>query len=256
MPYSKRSSTRYSSFPANVNVTPGPQHVRSNYKSEQTAVRRHEFISKIPGLRPIDLGDFAQLVLCRFKRSFGAGADDPPTPTASNNYQSTSVFNGSAIRGFTADIKLSNVSSGDTIYIDVYSLVYSFSDSIYQDAVYDTSCPVFFDTSGIDVNGETKFKVAPITWTENNFNNFKGLQRNIRLLGTVALTSEDGGSPNAEFTIRGLPAKCRRSQTGMFYGLMFHYGASKNTEATQNIESSVAIKFEEIPSSERVPFVW
>ena len=234
MPFSRRTS-RYSAFPSQVNITSSLRNSRNNYKPEQTGIRRHEVISKITGLDSIALGDYAFINLLQFKRSFGAGADDPPTPTASNNYASTQIMNGSKAYGYQANIKLSNVGSGNTVYIDVYTVTTSFADAIYMNDTYEAESPVQYRDSSatVDLQGQVLFKTVHVIWTENTYKNFKGLQRHIRLLGTLALTSEDGGSPNAEFVIQGLPAKCRRSQTGMFYGLMFHYSSTKNTDANK-----------------------
>ena len=125
-----------------------------------------------------------------------------------------------------------------------------------MDDTYNAECPIEYQGSGtaIDVQGQVGFKSTHVIWTENTYKNFKGLQRHISLLGTVALTSEDGGAPHAEFTIRGLPPKCRRSQTGMFYGLMYHYSSTKNTTAVADIQISVDTKFNEIPADNRIPF--
>ena len=260
MPFNRRSprrGSRYAGSNALMNVRGGIGLSGDNYKSNQTAIRRHEFTNKMPSVASIALGDYGTLVLCRNKRSFGAGADDPPTATASNNYQSPSVFNGSAIRGFQASIKLSNQGSGNTKYLDVYSITCSFADGLYNDAIYNSDSLVEFD-NGADVSsqGECTLKATHITFTENSYKNFKGTQRIVKHLGTLTMTSEDGGNPTTEFVIRGLPAKCRRSQTGMFYGLIFHYSSTKNTDATAEFETSADIKFNEIPAENRIPYKW
>ena len=53
-----RQSSRYSSFPVNVNVQGGVSSSRDNYKIEGSGIRRHEVIFKIAGLDTIALGDF------------------------------------------------------------------------------------------------------------------------------------------------------------------------------------------------------
>ena len=100
---SSRRGSRYAGSSAMMNVRGGIGQSGGNYKSEGTGIFRHEFISKIPGLESIALGDYSTIRLLRFKRSFNqAEPDDPPVPTASNNYQSPNVFNGSSIRQFQA----------------------------------------------------------------------------------------------------------------------------------------------------------
>lgn len=253
MPFRRRSGgqSRYSTFPGNQNVTGIPGNSRDNYKTAGSGIRRHEFSSAIPGLVSIDLGDYAVVELVKMRRSF-AGSDTPPTATASNNYQSSQVMNGSKIFGFESKVQISNIGSGNGIYLDVYSIVTSFSEALYLDTVYPSESPIEM-TFAADREGEVTFK-APVIWTENTYRNFKGLQRNIKYLGTLFLTSEDGGKPIAEFLIKGLPEKVRRSQTGMFYGLMFHYSATKNTDAIATMDSNNEIKFSEIPAENRLPF--
>ena len=255
MPRFTRS--RFKTFPATQNLTGSPPGSGRDYRSEQTAQRRHEFIAKIPGLQGITLGAFATVDLAQFHRSFGdPDIDDPPTATASNNYQSANVMNGSAIKNFSAQFKFMNTGSSEGFYVDVYEVITSFSESLYMNQVYNTECPIEFLSSPGNAQGNVQFKDVLPTWTENIYKNFKGLQRNIHFLGTVFVSSEDGGTPEASFIVSRLPGKCRRSQTGMFYGMMFHYSSTKNTAATASIEASVDISFDEIPSSERVPYKW
>ena len=81
MPRFSNRASRYSSAPTYANISPAIRQSGKNYVSEQSASRRHEFTSKIPELTAIQLGDYAEVKLCEFGRSFGAGADDPPTAT-------------------------------------------------------------------------------------------------------------------------------------------------------------------------------
>ncbi len=255
----RRQSTRYQTFPATQNIAPGIANSRKNYVSEQSGTYRHELIFN-SGLDGIGLGEYATVNLCRFRRSFGAGEDDPPTATVSNNYPNSSAFNGSRISGFSATLKFQN--HGDTRgqYIDVYQISTSFADTVYMDAVYSTFCPIEFQGSTpVGSAGEVTFKDPIITWTENNYKNYKGIQKHIKFLGTVFVSSEDGGAPAAQFKISGIPGKNRRSQTGMFYGLMLHYSTDKNDSTGQaacTVDCTVDLKFHETPSENRLPFVW
>ncbi len=230
---------------------------RKDYVKESSAVRRHEVIASF-GLDAITLGDYATLDLCRFRRTFGAGIDDEPSPTASNNFQTADVMNGSKIDQFEATIKLASKSGSTAQYFDVYAFEYSFSDALWLETLYNVHTPTEFNHLGgaPNVQGQVNFKAVHVTFSQNNFKNFKGMQRHIKHLGTVYLSTNDGGSTSAEFTIRGLPAKCRRSQTGMFYGLIFHLSTEKNSIANASVTESVEIKFRETPSSNRLPFVW
>ena len=138
--------------------------------------------------------------------------------------------------------------------IDVH-VVTSFSEADFMDTVYGAFSPIEMNVSAL-AQGQAQFKDPNIIWTENNYKNYKGIQRNIAFLGTITLTSEDGGSPAMSFTISGLPAKVRRMQTGAFYGLMFHYSSTKNEDATADIIADADIKFTEIPSENRLPYLW
>ena len=89
MPF-RRQTSRYSQPPGGTTTITGAVSTGGrNYVSEQSGSKRHEFVSKIPQLETIGIGDYAELLLTRFRRSFGAGDDDPDTATASNNYQSS-----------------------------------------------------------------------------------------------------------------------------------------------------------------------
>ena len=201
--------------------------VGNNYLSQQSGTRRHEFTSATTQT-PIPLGEYVTQVLVGMKRSFGAGSDDPPTPTASNNYQTSQVFNGSKILDYECKVRVNNTGSGTGIYLDVYLITCSFSDTAWMNTITPSTTPIEMETSDIATQGDVSFKSPAIVWTENVYKNSKTLQRNISNLGTVFVSSEDGGTPQAEFTLRGLPAKVRRSQTGMFYALKylgyFYYG--------------------------------
>ncbi len=250
-----RSASRYSGAPAGMNVRGGVSNFNRSYKSEGAGIRRHQVISTIAGLDSIALGDTATATICRFKRSFDATADGEPTPTASNNFQSFSVMNGSKIQKLTAKIKINNQGSATGIYLDVYEVVTSFSDALFMETTYPAESPVTYD-SGVDIDSQGEVSFSGNAFTENIYKNFKGIQRNMRFLGTMYMTSEDGGTPSAEFMIQGAPPKCRRSQTGMMYGLVFNYSSTKNTTALATMDASIEVNFEELPASNRIPYKW
>ncbi len=249
-----RSPGRYFAI-AQGNQSRGMYATGRNYVSQESGTRRHE-LTVSTNTSPIALGDYVTQELCRFKRSFDAGVDDPPTPTASNNYQSTSVFNGSKILNYECKVKINNVSSGNGFYIDVYIVTASFADAVWHETILDTLAVYAMQTVTPNQQGDTVFVDSHPIFTENQYKNSKTMQRTIKFLGTVYVSSEDGGSPASEFVLRGLPPQVRRSQTGMFYGLFFHYSADKNTGATADIEISSEIKFKEVPSDNRLPFSW
>ena len=249
-------SSRYSPGSNLQNIRGSPGNSGNNYRSEQTGTKRHEYIEPINDMASLNLGDYGFIRLLSFARSFDSGNPDvEDTPTASNNYQTARVMNGSAVKGFQAKIKLANQGSSEPVLLDVYSIVTSFSDSLYLNTVYPNEVPIDYGEVA-NLEGQVNFKGVKVIWAENTYKNFKGLQRNITHLGTITLSSEDGGHPTAEFMINGLPSKVKRSQTGMFYGLLFHYSSTKNTAATVNVISTAEVKFSETPASNRIPYRW
>ncbi len=226
-----------------------------NYVSQASGTRRHELTIGF-NQGDIPLGDYVTQVLCRFKRSFDTGDDDPPTPTQSNNYQSTTVFNGSKILDYECKIKIMNQSGGSGTYLDVYLLTASFSDAVWHNTILGSSALYSMQTTPSNEAGDTNFISPHPVFTENFYKGSKTMQRTVKQLGTVFVTSEDGGTPQAEFTLRGLPPQVRRSQTGMFYGLLFHYSGDKNTAVTTDLNMTAEIKFKEQPSDNRLPFNW
>lgn len=250
-----RNISRIQASPTFRNTTGNIGSTGRNYVSEQSGTKRHEFIGKIPQLEQITLGDYAELTLLRFRRSFGAGADDVDTPTASNNYQTPDLMNGSKAVDYSCDVKIASTNKNST-YLDVYSIVTSFGDMEYANVIYPNEYPVEMLSDAANNSGTTRFKSPHPTWTENTFKNFKGIQRTIHQLGTLYLSSEDGGSTGAQFKIQGLPPKVRRANSGMMYALMFHYSFDKNSDMTATFDPTAEIKFKEIPTENRIPFRW
>ena len=105
-----------------MNLTGGTRGFNKQYKISGSGIRRHEVIFPIAGMDPIALGEYATTILCKFKRSFDASADGLPTATASNNFETATVMNGSKITKFTAKVKISNQGSSAGVYLDVYSV--------------------------------------------------------------------------------------------------------------------------------------
>jgi len=92
--------------------------------------------------------------------------------------------------------------------------------------------------------------------TENTIKNYKFLQHYIKKRGTVFVTNEDGGNGGeVTININRVPPKCRRSQTGMYWGLFFHNNSDKNGSETLNLDATIEESFEEIPSDNRLPYI-
>jgi len=75
------------------------QSLQKSYVSQQSGAKRHQYTS-LPIGTPVSLtaGLYFYFVHLAFGRSEGGGASDTPfPPTASNNYQTHVVFNGSRV---------------------------------------------------------------------------------------------------------------------------------------------------------------
>lgn len=165
-------------------------------------------------------------------------------------------MNGSKIVGYQCNIKISNIDSGTGKYLDVYSIATSFGDLNYANTLFPSEYPAEMLSDAANNSGTTRFKDPPVIWASNTYKNFKTMQRHIKHLGSLYISSEDGGQSSAAFTINGLPAKCRRANSGMLYGLMFHYDSEKNIDELAHFDTSAEIKFTELPSENRLPFRW
>ncbi len=110
MPY--RRGGRYSSMSV---ASPNRQatqanRAQKNYVSQQSGAKRHQYQS-LPVNSPLALaaGEYFVHRLARFVRGTTAAPDDtPPSPTASNNYQTPSVMNGSKIVNYNTKISIKN----------------------------------------------------------------------------------------------------------------------------------------------------
>lgn len=242
--------------------TPRPS-MQPNYGSLESGLRRHEFQAPafpvpagFPALAP---GEYFGHILAGFRRTFsGATSDVPPTATASNNFQSTRVMNGSRIENFRAKITIKNRSNIGG-WLGVYRVALSFYDALIWDTLISTSCPVTFDSTGVgppDTRGRVDTKAVSTTLiTKNNWRNYKTVQHYMEYLGDIQLTPEDSDKGLVEIEITDIPPKCRRSNTGMFYAYFFHNSSDMNGAETLQITSSVDVSFDEIPAEDRLPYV-
>lgn len=234
--------------------------IKKNYVSEQSGARRHEVRNTLVGSGGTLLaGTYQYTTLCEFKRSFGGVTDGEPSPTASNNYQSVQVMNGSRISNYTAMLTCKNVSSSLPAILDVYIIALSFYDGLVWDQVISGSCPITYDNSTVspaDLRGEINWKTPTATLvTKNNYNSYKTVQHFMKYIGQIQLSATDGGKNQVTIPLPNLPRKCRRSNSGMFYGLILHNDSNINEGASLDVVSNVDIKFLETPSENRIPYV-
>ena len=173
--------------------------------------------------------------------------------------QSASVFNGGNIYNFDATVKIKNRGAVGG-YLDIYQVAASFYDVLVWNTLLPSGCPLTFDsttTGPADLRGEvTPKSITNTLIIKNTIKNFKFLQHYIQPMGTVFVTNEDGGN-GGEVSIRinRIPAKCRRSQTGMYWGLFFHNDSDSNGAETLALDATIDESFEEIPSDNRLPFI-
>lgn len=235
----------------------------NEYKGQSTNIRRHEYVAGTPDVTPtgtmavILANEYFGVVLAKFERSFGGGADDPPTPTTGNNYQTAKVFNGSYIMNMNSTITLKNNASADPATLTIYEIALSYMDAHTLDGLRPTESCVDFITSSPN-QGRVDFVPDPAPATimlENSIKGRRFLQRYYKKIGTVTLGNQDQASSTATFTITRIPPKCRRSQTGMFFAYVFVNDSDKNDSRTLDLDYSLENNFDEIPSDNRLPYL-
>ena len=233
-----------------------------DYLSEQSGSRRHSLSTSTSdvGTGALLTGEYFGFTLCRFKRTFAPGVTDDvePTPTTSNNYQSKDVMNGSRISQLSAKFRIVNTGTSTPANLDVYMVAVSFYDVLVWNTVFSALCPFTFNTTGGvgDNRGFIDYKAMTATLvTDNEWKNYKFIQHYLKKLGTLSIGNADSGKNEVEMTINQIPPQCRRSQTGMFYGILFHNEASKNASATVNVNPFLDLKFLETPTTNRLPYI-
>ena len=164
-------------------------------------------------------------------------------------------MNGSNIYNFSSTIKIQN-EGAQPHFLNVYETSLSFSDCIYMETVYPQTFPYNMTTSGVDA-GRVGAKTPDSVFTDTIWRNFVGLQRHIKKLGTINIGTHDAGDRGiAELNFTGIPAKCRKSQTGMFYGWLLSNDTVLNSAAAFNGTITQQFNFDEVPSSNRIPYEW
>lgn len=262
MPYRQPGASRSKMSVASPNST-ADRSVSSqrNYASFQSGTKRHQYIGYplgTPGT--LTAGLYLNFPLLRFIRSTAGGVDDvPPSATASNNYQTFAVMNGSKIVNYKGIVRIKNRGAIGG-YLDIYETALSFYDALIWNTIQPTACPFTFDTTTVgpaDKRGEVADKAITSTLIlDPTIKNFKFLQHYIKRRGTVFVTNEDGGNGGeVTININKIPAKCRRSQTGMSWNLFLVNDTIKNGAETLNLDVTLDASFEEIPSDNRLPYL-
>lgn len=229
-----------------------------SYVKAQSGAKRHQWIrTELDGALIANLYFIAELLT--FARSAAGGTDDVPlAPTSGSNFQSQDVFNGGKIVNFQATIRIKN-KAGIGGYLDVYEVATSFFDVHLWNAFATASCPVTFDSTTVgpaDLRGRITLKTATTTLIQDNaINNSKFIQHYIRKVGTIFIASEEANGSEVTINLNRVPPKCRRSQTGMFWGLFFVNPSVKNGGESLTLSASIDESFDEIPTDNRLPFL-
>lgn len=231
----------------------------------QTGVRRHEFTSGDKNTTSLTAGDYVTITNLRFKRSFSTTIPDvEPTPTDGNNFQSSSVMNGSRIMNFRKRITIrNNQSTGaatgtqKTVKYDLYELVFSFWDAYLfeqygQDAGLGDKIVDFDGTTVSENVGEVDWNAVHPLLTNNMIKNSKFLQRYMKHRGQISVAAGE----QVELFVNRIPPACRRSQTGMFWGFLLLNDTIENQSEAIVSSISSETSFEEIPADERLPFLY
>lgn len=195
---------------------------------------------------------YAAIELLGFERAFSAGADSPPTPIANTtNFQSTRVFNGSRVENYSAKINLRNETPDTPVYLDVYMSAISFYEGLVWTTVWNSACPVtFVNTLGGTNGGEVALKTPIIGLVDlQTINDSAFIQRFIRPIGTITVPPAGAGG-TAAINVNHVPAKCRRSNTGMHWAIYFANDALKN-QGDKAVRITADISFDEIPGAAR-----
>ncbi len=228
---------------------------RNYSRPAQTGGLRHEGSFDVPQVgtpEMLALGEYFVVENALFMRSSAAGTPDLPfTPSASNNLASPRVMNGSYISNFSSNIRLKNQDSVDTVTLDVYEITLSFYDCLIWESILPDACPFTFSQTA-NIEGQVAAKVGLVPdFTVQNINNFKFLQHFARHMGSVTIGDVQGDNV-IELKQHRIPPKCRRSNTGMYWGLVFVYDSTKNKQQNATIEFNQELSFRESTNSDRI----
>lgn len=230
-----------------------------DYGMYSTGAKRHQFTSGgLNGFLVMASGAYGTVDLLKFVRNDGVTDDTPPSATASNNYQSNEMMNGSYCSKFKAVINIENSDATVGTYLDIYEVAVSFWDVYLWNAIYPTACPYTFSTSTgpPDIRGRVNLKAVTATLVvENVIKNHKFLQHYIKKKGTIYVGPLGQSNNKAQIVIDRAHPKCRRSNNGMYWGLIFHNNSDKNGALGANLVATAEYDFLEHPTENRLPYL-
>ncbi len=230
-----------------------------DYASLQTSARRHQFTSGgLNGFLVMAAGFYGIVELLAFNRTFTAANDTPPTATQSNNFQSTRIMNGSRVGTYKCVVNLENNDAAAGHYLDIYEVTVSFWDVFIWNSIFPSLCPFVFELGAgpPDIRGQITFKTITATLVvENAIKGFKFLQHFMRKRGTIYIGALGQANNKTQIILNQVPPKCKRANSGMYWGLICHNNSDKNASATINLVATAEYDFLEYPSEERLPYI-
>ncbi len=257
MPQFSRKSSIYSTAP--LDSTRAVKRQGDNYGTLGSGLKRHMYSTGLASIASLAPNVYSANKILRFVRNDGVTNDVPPSATASNNYQTDKVMNGSRISNLQVKVAIKNTSATNSMILDVYVIILSFYDALVWDTINTSASLVSFDSTTVgppDIRGQVDYRATSATrLLRNTYANFKHLQHYYKNVGQLIFTASDGGSNTQTFILRGVPEKCRRSQNGMFYGLVIHNDSDTNGAKTWTGEGTMEVSFEEYPTENRLPWL-
>lgn len=230
IPGSARGTSVYggSTTPSMGPLSPG----RQMYQNSSGPVWRHTYQAgaSYTTATLIEIGKYALMPLAYFRRTFGSPtADVPPTPiNYTNNYATPACFNGSRLDKFQGKITLKN-ESANQLYLDVCMIAVSFYDALVWNTVWAAASPInFVNTLGAVDGGHITQKAIGLGFMDmTTIRDSTFIKRFVTYMGTITVPAVNAGGI-AEININQIPAKCRRVNQGMYWGLAFCNDGLKN----------------------------
>lgn len=242
-----RSYSLYSKKRENTYRGLGQLPAGANYNTKSSSVLRHEWTATVTQV--LALGDYAAVNLLRMVR--------PATvATASNNFQTPAVNNGSRVEDFMAKIQIKN-NSAAAVILDVYEICLSFFDAAIWNLIQTTACPVTQDTTAASANaGEVTYKPMVSTLVlPNSIANYQFVNHFIKHKGQLEFGASGADNSVQEIIIDAVPPKVKRANCGMFWGIVLKLDSDKNNSAMTMLYNKQQ-KFMEIPNDNALPFLY
>ena len=164
-------------------------------------------------------------------------------------------MNGSSISNFKSHWRITNNDTNDTCNLDIFQIATSYFDVPSWGLLNADGNPLNDSGAAANVEGQVTWKgIHPADLSIQDWNNLKTQQHYMQHMGTVTIGNADNEN-TVELELNRIPPKVRRSQTGMFWGLLFLYDFTKNSAAVADLDFNQTVKFDEHPSDQRLPYL-